>query len=329
MEGVAGRVFCRNAKLPPATGVNQRNGALSMPDMYDCLIVGGGPAGLTAAIYLARYRRNVLVVDSGKSRAAWIPKTHNYPGFEDGISGKALLAKLREQAEEYGAELRQGEVTKLEQARDGFVATVDGKTVAANRVLMATGIVDETPDLPSLRDAVYEGSLRFCPICDGYEVRGQNIAVLGNIATSWRKGLFLRTYSKDVTFVSIDDPGKASKECLRELNDASVNLPQERAVDVDRSGEKVVAVLESGKRMEFDVLYPALGSEVRSTLATALGAKANETGNLIVNDAQLTSVKGIYAAGDVVSDLHQISVGIGHAAIAATKIHNELERNLA
>src|SRR5262245_23380594 len=108
-----------------------------MPDTYDCLIVGGGPAGLTAAIYLARYRRRALVVDSGKSRAEWIPTSHNYPGFEDGISGKALLRKLREQAEEYGAELRQGEVTKLEEARDGFVATANGKTIAAKRVLMA------------------------------------------------------------------------------------------------------------------------------------------------------------------------------------------------
>jgi len=300
-----------------------------MPETIDCLIVGGGPAGLTAAIYLARYRRKVLVVDSGKSRAAWIPKTHNYPGFEDGISGKALLAKLREQAEEYGAELRQGKVEKLEQARDGFVATVDGKTVAARRVLMATGIVDETPDLPGLRDAVYEGSLRFCPICDGYEVRDQKIAVLGNIATGWRKAIFLRTYSKDVTLVCIDDPAKASKECLRELKDASVYLPQERAVDVDRSGENIVVLLQSGERLEFDTLYPALGCETRSKLVTDLGAKTNDTGNLLVNDCQLTSIKGIYAAGDVVSDLHQISVGIGHAAIAATKIHNELERNLA
>lgn len=300
-----------------------------MSATYDCLIVGGGPAGLTAAIYLARYRRNALVVDRGESRAAWIPKTNNYPGFEDGISGKALLRKLREQAEEHGAELRDGEVTALEAARDGFVATANGKAVPARRVLMATGIVDETPALPGLREAVYEGSLRFCPICDGYEARGQKIAVLGHVQSGWRKALFLRTYSRDVTFLCIDDPADAPAECKRALAQAAVAFPRERAVDVDRSGEKIAALLESGTRMEFDVLYPALGCDVRSDLATSLGAKANETGNLIVDDAQRTSVKGLYAAGDVVSDLHQISVAIGHAAIAATKIHNELERNLA
>ncbi len=300
-----------------------------MPDTYDCLIIGGGPAGLTAAIYLARYRRKVLVVDGGKSRAAWIPKTHNYPGFEDGISGKALLGKLREQAEEYGAELQAGEVTKLDKARGGFAATANANTIAAKRVLMATGIVDETPALPGLREAVYEGSLRFCPICDGYEVRDQRIAVLGHVETGWRKALFLRTYSRDVTFLCVDDPAEVSPECDRGLKEGAVDFPRERVIDVDRSGERIAAILESGKRLEFDVLYPALGCEARSKLAMALGTRTNDTGNLIVNDAQLTSVEGIYAAGDVVSDLHQISVGIGHATIAATKIHNELDRNLA
>ena len=300
-----------------------------MSESYDCLIVGGGPAGLTAAIYLARYRRKVLVIDSGKSRAEWIPKSHNYPGFEDGISGKALLAKLREQATEYGAELRKGEVTKLEEAREGFVATANGKTISAKRVLMATGIVDETPSLPSLREAVYEGALRFCPICDGYEAQDQKIAVLGHAETAWRKALFLRTYSRDVTFLCVDNPDDAPTECMKSLREANVAFPGECATDIDKSGEKIVAILQSGKRMEFDVLYPALGCEVRSDLVTKLGAKATENGNLLVNDCQLTSIKGIYAAGDVVSDLHQISVGIGHAAIAATKIHNELERNLA
>lgn len=300
-----------------------------MSDPYDCLIVGGGPAGLTAAIYLARYRRRVLVVDSGQSRAAWIPKTHNYPGFEDGISGKALLGKLREQAEEYGTEFQNAEVTCLKKEGDGFAAIAEGKTIHAKRVIMATGIVDETPELPGLHEAVYEGALRFCPICDGYEVRDQRIAVLGHAETGWRKAIFLRTYSKDVTFLCIGEPKDMPASCGNELREANVTFPKDCAVDVDRSGEKIAVLLQSGARLEFDVLYPALGCDVRGDIALELGAKANDNGNLIVNDAQQTSVAGLYAAGDVVSDLHQISVAIGHAAIAATKIHNELERNLA
>lgn len=300
-----------------------------MPEIHDCLIIGGGPAGLTGAIYLARYRRRVLVVDSGQSRAAWIPKTHNYPGFEDGISGKALLGKLHEQAEDHGAAFQNAEVTSLKKDGDGFAATAQGKTIRARRVIMATGIVDETPELPGLREAVYEGALRFCPICDGYEVRDQRIAVLGHAETGWRKAIFLRTYSKDVTFLRINKPDKVPDSCEKELREAKVQFPKERAIDVDRSGEKIAVLLQSGARLEFDVLYPALGCDVRGDLALKLGARANETGNLIVNDAQQTSIAGVYAAGDVVSDLHQISVAIGHAAIAATRIHNELERNLA
>jgi thioredoxin reductase (NADPH) len=300
-----------------------------MPKPYDCLIIGGGPAGLTAAIYLARYRRRVLVLDSGHSRAAWIPTSHNYPGFEDGIGGPDLLARLAEQADQYGAELRRGEVTKLARDGDLFVATAEGKQARARRVLLATGIVDETPLMPGLKDAVYEGALRFCPICDGYEAQNERIAVLGHVETAWRKAIFLRTYSKDVTLLCVDDPDDITPECREELKQAEVNFPRERATDVDRSGEKIAVLLESGKRETFDVLYPALGCEVRSRLALDLGAKATENGNLLVDDCQRTSVEGLYAAGDVVSDLHQISVGLGHAAIAATKIHNELERNLA
>jgi thioredoxin reductase (NADPH) len=300
-----------------------------MPKPYDCLIIGGGPAGLTAAIYLARYRRRVLVLDSGNSRAAWIPTSHNYPGFEDGIGGRDLLARLAEQADQYGAELRRGEVTKLSRDGDLFVANAEGKQARARRVLLATGIVDETPLMPGLKDAVYEGALRFCPICDGYEAQDERIAVLGHVDTAWRKAIFLRTYSKDVTLLCVDDPDDITDECREELKQAKVNFPRERAADVDRSGEKIAVLLESGKRETFDVLYPALGCEVRSRLALDLGAKATKEGNLLVDDCQRTSVKGLYAAGDVVSDLHQISVGLGHAAIAATKIHNELERNLA
>lgn len=300
-----------------------------MAATYDCLIVGGGPAGLTAAIYLARYRRRVLVLDAGQSRAAWIPTSHNYPGFEAGIGGRELLARLAEQADQYGAELRRGEVTKLARDGDGFLASAEGKRVRARRVVMATGIVDETPAMPGLKDAVYEGSLRFCPICDGYEAKDQRIAVLGHVDTAWRKAIFLRTYSKDVTLLCIDDPRDIDQACRQELVTARVNFPRERAVDVERSGEKIAVLLESGKRRTFDVLYPALGCEVRSQIAVTLGARATDNGNLLVDDCQRTSVKGLYAVGDVVSDLHQISVGVGHAAIAATKIHNALERNLA
>lgn len=296
--------------------------------MLDCLIVGGGPAGLTAAIYLARYCRRTLVVDEGQSRAALIPESHNYPGFR-GIAGTALLSRLRDQAQQYGTEIRSGRIRELRRAPgDGFVAVSGAGDVTARSVIMATGLVDEQPRISGLQEAVYAGAIRFCPICDAYEARDRRIGVIGPIALAGPKALFLRTYSRDVTLFAAGAPGSDASEDLRaELSRAGVNVVA-HPVKADHDGPAgVIVTAKDGTAYRLDTLYPALGCEVRSDLAVGLGAAATENGNLLVNEQQRTSVDGIYAAGDVVSDLHQLSVAIGHAAIAATAIHNALGRN--
>ena len=137
--------------------------------MLDCIIVGGGPAGLTAAIYLARYRRAALLVDEGASRARLIPASHNYPGFK-GIAGPDFLARLREQARLYGARLEHGRVTALQRGpQGGFIAQLHGRDILARTVLPATGLVDESPDHRRIELGVDGGAVRFCPICDGFE----------------------------------------------------------------------------------------------------------------------------------------------------------------
>jgi thioredoxin reductase (NADPH) len=294
------------------------------PDL-DCLIIGGGPAGLTAAIYLARFRRKILVVDKGQSRALLIPESHNYPGFA-GISGPNFLKRLREQATGYGARLREGQVEELRRADTGFTARVGSDRLSARSVLLATGIVDESPDIPGLKDAIYRGTLRFCPICDGYEAIDKHIGVLGRVSAALKKAQFLRSYSRRVTLLPTDDPAHISKEDAETLRQAGITLASQ-VTDVERTDKTIAAILANGERLEVDVLYPAMGCEVRSDLATALGARCNDIGNLEVDDKQRTSVEGLYAAGDVVTDLHQISVATGHAAVAATAIHNSLPRN--
>src|SRR5689334_20831808 len=114
---------------------------------YDCLVIGGGPAGLTAALYLARFRRRVLVVDAGKSRAARIPRSHNHPGFIDGISGPELLRTVRVQAERYGAMVIAGTVLSLQPSADGFVADTTVGTITALRIMLTTGITDKSPSI--------------------------------------------------------------------------------------------------------------------------------------------------------------------------------------
>jgi thioredoxin reductase (NADPH) len=291
---------------------------------FDCVIIGGGPAGLTAATYLGRFRRKVVVVDAGHSRAMSIPESHNHPGFADGISGPDLLALMRQQAKQYGADIVRGTVTTLERRDGGFDIAMDGRRISAAIVLMATGLADKAPAMPGLDDAVAETSVRYCPVCDGYEATDRNIAVYGAIKDAEPKALFMRTYSRKVTVLPqypVDGDAGAR------LKQAGIVLAPSPPANLRPVHAGIAVELQSGERLTFDVVYPALGCKVHSDLAVALGAHHTGVGCLKVDDKQRTTVDGIWAAGDVVSDLHQLSVAAGHAGIAATAIHNSLPRN--
>ena len=290
--------------------------------MLDCLVIGGGPAGLTAAIYLARYRRRACLIEDGASRAALIPESHNYPGFK-GIAGPELLRRLREQALQYGAAFEAGRVVALRRGPDGFIAEYGHREIRSRMVLLATGLVDESPRIEGLRAGIYDGAIRYCPICDGFEAMDRRIGVIGGLDNAGKKALFLRTYSQDVVVFETESSGDI-RPALKKAGVRSVSGP----VRVACNGSTVSVATQDGTAHEVDILYPALGCTVRSDLATALGASANETGNLLVDQVQRTTVESLYAAGDVASDLHQINVATAHAAIAATDIHNRLPRNL-
>src|SRR5437868_5577983 len=163
-------------------------------DTFDCLVIGGGPAGLTAAIYLARYRRRVSVLDAGDSRASVIPRTRNYPGFAHGISGRDLLASLRAQAENYGIDIVRAQAQRLSRQGEVFRAVTPAGAFTAPRVVLATGLVDKRPEIEDL-DAKRDGDLvRYCPVCDGFEATDKDICVFGPFKDASPKALFLRTF---------------------------------------------------------------------------------------------------------------------------------------
>jgi thioredoxin reductase (NADPH) len=292
----------------------------------DCLIVGAGPAGLTAATYLARFHRRAVVVDAGRSRARWIPTSHNCPGFPFGVAGPALLEKLRAQAVGYGAEIVRGCVAKLERDDAGFVVTAeDGTRWSATYVILATGIADVMPAMPGLEDAIARNVVRMCAVCDAYEASDDRIAVYAPVDDAIRHAVFLRTFSRSVVAVR-SEAGEPSEECAKLASEARVSvLPV--ATSLEHDGRCCVFRLEDDSVHRFDTVYPILGCNAQSQLATALGAQVDDNGELHVDAHQETGVDGLYAIGDIVSALNQISVAVGHAAIAATAVHNRLPRN--
>jgi thioredoxin reductase (NADPH) len=191
--------------------------------------------------------------------------------------------------------------------------------------LLATGLVDEAPGIGGLEARVHAGAIRFCPICDAYEATDRRVGVLGKLSEAGKKALFLRTYSRDVVLFPTD--GSDDESFIAELRQAGVQLGGVPASVAEIEGRVEITTVE-GACVRLDVLYPALGCEVRSDLGVALGASCGDNGTLMVDEHQRTSVPGLYAAGDVVADLHQLGVATGHAAIAATDIHNSLPRNL-
>ncbi len=292
----------------------------------DCLVIGAGPAGLTASVYLARFRRQVTVVDSGASRASWIPVSHNLVGFPEGLSGDALLGRLRVQAGRYGAVVRPGEVSGLVALPEGgFEAIVAGDAVRVPRVLLATGGLDVEPELPGVRDAVRRGLVRYCPICDAFEVIGQKVALIAFGRCRVKEALLLRGYTADLTVLTLGRAMEILDDERRTLHEAGIAIDEMPVEALSVEGDRIAAWhMQDGTERRYDTIYSALGTRIRSGLALGLGAEADEDGALLVDRHQRTSVPGLYAAGDVVGGLSQVSVASGHAAIAATDINRSL-----
>ena len=294
-------------------------------EAIDCLIVGGGPAGLTAAIYAARFCLTVRVIDAGESRAASIPCTHNHAGFPDGISGRNLLQRMRAQATKFGARIDQGAVTQISIGEAGFVADWTAGTLRARTILLATGVTNRRPPMSDdlHRSALAAGRLRYCPVCDGFEVIGQDLAVIGTGEHGVKEAKFLRAYTDKVTLIAPEGPHQFSDDDRSGLIDANVALVDGPTDDFALADSGLSFSCALGRR-RFDAVYPALGSDVQSELGKALGAAVTSEDCIKVDPHQRTSVPGLYAAGDVVIGLDQISHAMGEAGVAATTIRNDL-----
>ncbi len=295
-------------------------------DMADCLIVGGGPAGLTAAIYAARFRLKTVVADAGASRAALIPCTRNHAGFPDGISGVELLDRMWAQAIRFDVQARHRRVLTLSGQAGGFTARLaGGETLRARAIILATGVSNHRPDMDDELHtlALQRGLLRYCPVCDGFEVTDRNVGVIGEGARAVKEATFLRAYTRRVTVIAPTADLGLDASQTSALAAIGVTVVPGPATDfrIEAAG---LSLLAADRRLTFDSVYPALGSTVQSDLAASLGADLTQDRCIKVDAHQRTSVEGLYAAGDVVIGLDQISHAMGEAGVAATTLRNDL-----
>lgn len=294
--------------------------------LYDCLVIGGGPAGLTAAIYLCRFHLSLKLVDAGKSRAGLIPCTRNHAGYPDGISGRELIALMTAQAQKYGAAIETGRVTRLDRIDEGFKAECGSGIVRARTVLLATGVTNRRPPMDEILhdEALASGLIRYCPICDGYEVTDKNVGVIGSGGRGVAEAIFLRGFTQEVTLIAPDRAHDLSREDQARLKEYGVRAIDGPCQAVAIDGKAIVVDTAEGHHA-FDSVYPALGSDPHIELAQQVGAATTgDPACIAVDSHQRTDVPGLYAAGDVVIGLDQISHAMGEGGVAATTIRNDL-----
>jgi thioredoxin reductase (NADPH) len=294
---------------------------------YDCAIIGGGPAGLVSSLYLRRFNRSVILIHAGKSRAAWIPRTHNLIGYDRGISGELLLKRLFRQVNRLGLDHYIAEGVVFCES-GGFRIRV-GKygEVTARKVILATGFQDVDPDLENVIELRERGLLRYCSICDGYEYRHQPIAVLAQDDFGLQKGIFISHWTKDLRFI-IPEKLKIAPQRIKEIQEVSNKVSRCSILEIEpcsNSNPGVNLYLDGRKGIYARVVYVELGCVVNSEAFKNI-PKLHRTkeGFIIATLEQRTSVPGLFAIGDCVNLLGQISVAAGQAAVAATEIHNDL-----
>jgi len=303
-------------------------GTMSTPitECCDCAVIGGGPGGLTAAIYLARFDRKVVVFDTGQPRARYSPRNRNYPGFPEGLTGPEILERFQQQAERFKVRFIREAATGVGQVEDMFCVQVDGRAVQARRVILATGVTDLWPDMDGAAD-MRGDRIRVCPICDAYETNDHRVGLMGCGDKVAREALYIRHFTRHLTLFThgLNEKSPICDELVQRLEQAGIDVreaPVTRLVPVGEEG--VTLCLEDGQEQEVDLLFSALGARPNADLAVELGAQLDEDGYVCINAKQETTVPGLFAVGDVTSAINQVSVAVGQGAVAATSVHNSL-----
>ena len=292
---------------------------------YDVAVVGGGPAGLTAAIWLARYLHRVVVVDSGDPRN-W--ETRGINGFlsRPGIRPPELRALGREECAKYGVEFISGIVDlALNETGELFAVCIrGGTTIEARRILLAIGIKDVWPQIPGL-DKCYGDTVHVCPDCDGYEARDKKTVVVGVGRKAVGMALALTTWTREIVICTNGEKPDMDQDLLDQLK--ALNIPVLDApiqCVLARESEIAGLELEGGMSLDCERLFFAIGQYPADDLGAQLGCKRDDMGRLVIDDRNHTSVLNVYAAGDIAPGPQMAIVAAASGAVAALAIHASL-----
>lgn len=292
---------------------------------YDVVVVGGGPAGLSSALWLARYLHKVVVIDSGDPRNWETRGINGYLGHQ-GIRSPELRALGREECTKFGVEFVSGIVdTAANETGELFAVCLrDGATIEAHRILLAIGIKDVWPDIPGL-ERCYGETVHVCPDCDGYETRDKKTVVVGTGRKAVGMALALSTWTRQIVICTNGekpDMGQTLLDKLKALN-VPVLEPPIRCV-VSKDTEIVGIELEGAMSLDCERLYFAIGQYPSDDLGAQLGCKRDEMGRFVIDERNHTSVKNVYAAGDIAPGPQMAIVAAASGAVAAIAIHASL-----
>jgi len=290
----------------------------------DVIIVGGGIAGLSAAIYLGRAKRDTLVIDSGKSMARWEPDVQNYLGFPGGISGNELLCRARKQARRYHVKFIRDEIISARSRTRHFQLRGRKSNFSCRRLLLATGIFHIPPAIPGVKPCLGH-SMFFCKDCDGYRVQNRSIAVYGWTNETAEYALAMLAYSAQVAIVTDGRKPHWSHRHEKWIRASHIPIHRKTIRDVrHHCGQIQSLVFNDGPDLNIEGLFTTRGDIYFSRLAENLGAKVNRAGDIVVGVDMRTTVKGLYAAGCVTPANCQMIIAAGQGAAAAQAINRNL-----
>lgn len=293
--------------------------------MFDVLIIGAGPAGLSAALQLARSNRTVLVFDKGKQRALYAFNYRNYLGFPQGIPGKELLELGKKQAELFRAKILEAEATSVTKIPNGmFRVDADGKAFDGRRLIFATGVSDNMPKIPGIMN--FMGRTIFhCLDCDGYELLNKKAIIFGAKNAAVDAALRVLTFTKQVCIATHGDKLDFDEKYYNKLQENQIEILESPISQMEGKNHQLEKVVfADGSIREIDCGLTTSGSKPHNELALSLGVQTISNGHILVDKDMKTNLDNVYAVGDIINSSQQVSLAVAEGVRAAIMINKTL-----